>query len=164
MNYILKGIKKKGCVFCFGKGRIRERANLILYLGKHAFIMMNRYPYNNGHLMVAPRRHCTDLESLNTLESEDVFELIRVSIRVLKATLSPHGFNIGVNIGKVGGAGEEHIHVHIVPRWAGDTNFMPILGETKVVPEYLDQTYQKLRAAFINHLGKQTGQKREEKE
>jgi len=164
MNYILKGNKKKGCVFCFGQRRTRDRANLILYRGTHAFIMMNRYPYNNGHLMIAPRRHCTDLESLNTLESDDVFELIRVSIRVLKATLSPHGFNIGINIGKVGGAGEEHIHVHIVPRWAGDTNFMPILGETKVVPEYLDHTYQKLRAAFTNLLGKRTGRKREEKE
>jgi ATP adenylyltransferase len=125
---------------------------------------MNRYPYNNGHLMIAPHRHCTNLEDLNPLESNDLFELIRVSLRVLKATLSPHGFNIGVNIGKVGGAGEEHIHFHIVPRWAGDTNFMPTVGETKVMPEYLANTYRKLRSAFITHLNKRTERKREEKE
>jgi ATP adenylyltransferase len=164
MDYILKGNKKKGCIFCYDKRRAKDRENLILHREKYAFVMMNRYPYNNGHLMVAPRRHCVHLESLNPIESNDLFELLKVSIRVLKDTLSPHGFNIGVNIGRVGGAGEEHIHFHIVPRWAGDTNFMPILGETKIVPEYLSTTYHKLRAAFIIHLNKKAGQKREGKE
>lgn len=109
--------------------------------------------------MIVPHRHCIDLESLNHLESKELFELIRVSIGVLKISLSPQGFNIGVNIGKVGGAGEDHIHCHIVPRWAGDTNFMPILGETKIVPEYLSNTYKRLHSAFLDHLKKRTRQK-----
>lgn len=158
MNYILKR-KEKECIFCLKPSRDRDRENLILYRGKHTFVMMNRYPYNNGHLMIVPHRHCIDLESLNHLESKELFELIRVSIRVLKISLSPQGFNIGVNIGKVGGAGEDHIHCHIVPRWAGDTNFMPILGETKIVPEYLSNTYQRLHSTFIDHLKKRTRQK-----
>jgi ATP adenylyltransferase len=158
MNYILKR-KKKECIFCLKPSRERDRDNLILYRGKHTFVMMNRYPYNNGHLMIVPHRHCTDLESLNHLESKELFELLKVSIRALKISLSPQGFNIGVNIGRVGGAGEAHVHFHIVPRWAGDTNFMPILGETKTVPEYLSNTYQRLHSAFIGHLKKSPRQK-----
>jgi ATP adenylyltransferase len=163
MGYILKGNKRKRCIFCFEKRAAKARENLVLHRGKYAFVMMNRYPYNNGHLMIAPHRHCINLESLSPPESKDLFELLKISMKVLKTTLSPHGFNIGVNIGKVGGAGEKHIHFHVVPRWTGDTNFMPILGETKVVPEYLVNTYQKLRSAFIIHLKKKR-QKREEKE
>jgi ATP adenylyltransferase len=121
--------------------------------------MMNKYPYNNGHLMVVPRRHCTDLESLSNTESLELLHLVKISIQVLKSSLSPHGFNIGINMGKVGGAGEEHLHFHIVPRWAGDTNFMPILGETKIVPEYLANTYEKLHTAFVDHLKKKTRRK-----
>ena len=162
MNYILKR-KEKDCIFCLKPSRERDRENLILYRGKHTFVMMNRYPYNNGHLMIVPHRHCIDLESLNPLESKELFELLRVSIGVLKISLSPQGFNIGVNIGKVGGAGEAHIHFHVVPRWAGDTNFMPILGETKIVPEYLSNTYQRLHSTFIDHLKKRTRQKGGEK-
>jgi len=109
--------------------------------------------------MIVPHRHCTDLESLNHLESKELFKLLKVSVVVLKEALGPHGFNIGLNIGKVGGAGEEHIHFHIVPRWAGDTNFMPILGETKVVPEYLANTFQRLQAAFDHHLKRRKGEK-----
>ncbi|MBS3917316.1 MAG: HIT domain-containing protein [Deltaproteobacteria bacterium] len=158
MDYILRR-KEKGCIFCLHPRCDGDRDNLILYRGNHAFVMMNRYPYNNGHLMVVPRRHCIDLESLNHFESKELFELLSASIRVLKKSLSPEGFNIGVNIGKVGGAGEDHIHFHIVPRWPGDTNFMPILGETKIVPEYLSNTYQRLHSAFIEHLKKRPGQK-----
>lgn len=153
MDYILKGKgKRKGCIFCLNSKRNKDHEKLIVYRGEYAFVMMNRFPYNNGHLMVAPYRHCTELELLNPLESNELFDLLRQSIKVLKGSLCPHGFNIGVNIGKVGGAGEEHIHFHIVPRWAGDTNFMPILGETKVVPEYLAHTFQKLRSAFTDTL------------
>ncbi len=108
--------------------------------------------------MIVPLRHCIDMESLSHLESKELFELLRVSIRALKVSLSPQGFNIGVNIGKVGGAGEEHIHFHVVPRWAGDTNFMPILGETKIVPEYLSNTYQRLQSALFDLLKKRTRQ------
>ena len=158
MDYILKD-KGMGCLFCMKPKQGKDRENLILCRGKHAFVMMNRYPYNNGHLMVVPHRHCTDLEDLNPLESKELFDLLKVSIRLLKSSLSPHGFNIGVNIGKVGGAGEDHLHFHIVPRWAGDTNFMPVLGETKIVPEHLVNTYQRLRSAFIDHLKKRTRRK-----
>jgi ATP adenylyltransferase len=162
MDYILKR-KGKKCIFCLGSKRNDDRENLILYRGKHVFVMMNKYPYNNGHLMIVPIRHRLDLESLSPLESKELFDLLKVSVRVLKTSLLSHGFNIGVNIGKVGGAGEDHIHLHIVPRWAGDTNFMPILGETKIVPEYLVNTYQKLHSAFIDHLKKRTRRKGGEK-
>lgn len=158
MDYILKP-KEKRCIFCLRPNKKTDRDHLVLYRGKYAFVMINRFPYNNGHLMVAPLRHCVDLESLTSHESKELFELLQGSIRVLKNSLFPEGFNIGVNIGKVGGAGEEHLHFHIVPRWAGDTNFMPILGETKIVPEHLSNTYQKLHAAFLEHKQKKTGRK-----
>jgi ATP adenylyltransferase len=112
---------------------------------------MNKFPYNNGHLMVIPKRHCPDLEQLDEKECQELFHLLRTSIRVLKASIHPHGFNIGINIGKAGGAGvDDHIHLHVIPRWTGDTNFMPVIGETKVIPEYLYKTYQKLHSAFMN--------------
>ena len=98
--------------------------------------------------MVVPRRHCLDLGQLNDRELQEASLLLKLSTKILKAKLHPHGFNIGINIGKVGGAGEEHIHFHIVPRWTGDTNFMPVLGETKIIPEHLVNTYQQLRGAF----------------
>lgn len=158
MDYILKE-KRKGCIFCLRPKQERDREDLILYRGRQAFVMMNKYPYNNGHLMVVPYRHCTDLESLSESESSELLHLLKVSIQVLKSSLSPHGFNIGINVGTAGGAGEDHLHFHIVPRWAGDTNFMPILGETKVVPEYLANTYEKLHAAFVNYQKKRARRK-----
>ena len=151
MDYIL-GKKRKGCIFCGKPLEKKDKENLILYQSKYAFVMMNRFPYNNGHLMVVPKRHCLDLDQLNDKELRELLLLLKASTRVLKGSLRPHGFNIGINIGAVGGAGEEHIHFHIVPRWTGDTNFMPVLGETKVVPEYLEKTYQNLYAAFIDVL------------
>lgn len=158
MDYILKE-KEEGCFFCLHLKRHQDRETLILHRGQKAFVMMNKYPYNNGHLMIVPYRHCKDLESLRPSELMELFKLVQLSLQILKTALSPQGFNIGINIGKAGGAGEDHLHVHIVPRWAGDTNFMPILGETKVVPEYLANTYQKLRSAFLAHLKKGTRQK-----
>jgi ATP adenylyltransferase len=153
MEYILKH-KETGCIFCLKTRPEEDGDHLVLYRGNHAFVMMNRYPYNSGHLMVVPRRHCLGLEILTPRESKELFDLLKVSIRVLKNSLSPEGFNVGVNVGKIGGAGEDHIHFHIVPRWTGDTNFMPILGETKIVPEYLLNTYQRLHSAFDNHMKK----------
>jgi ATP adenylyltransferase len=150
MEYILSK-KKKGCLFCNKPKENKDRENLILYQSKHAFVMMNKFPYNNGHLMVVPKRHCIYLDQLNDEESQDLFLLLKTSILVLRKTLQPHGFNLGMNIGRIGGAGEKHIHFHVVPRWIGDTNFMPVLGETKVVPEYLEKSYQKLYSAF-KHL------------
>lgn len=153
MDYILRE-KKKGCFFCQKLKEKKDVKNLILYQGEYVFVIMNKYPYAHGHLMVAPKRHCLDLEKLNPNELREIFEFLRASVQMLKANFHPHGFNIGMNIGKVGGAGEKHLHLHIVPRWAGDTNFMPVIGKTKIVPEYLDKTYQKLCSTFIDFLGK----------
>ena len=158
MDYIM-GEKKKGCFFCRKVKEKKDKENLILYKGEHVFVVMNRYPYNNGHLMIAPKRHYLGLEKLDDKESKELFDSLRASIKVLKACFRPHGFNIGINIGRVGGAGEDHVHLHIVPRWAGDTNFMPVLGETKVVPEYLEKTYQRLHSAFSDLTRKKRAQK-----
>ena len=158
MDYIL-GEKRTGCFFCRKLKEKEDRKNLILYQGQHVFVVMNRYPYNNGHLMIVPKRHYLDLEQIDDKESKELFELLRASIKVLKACFHPHGFNIGINIGRVGGAGEDHLHLHIVPRWAGDTNFMPVIGETKVVPEYLQKTYQRLHSAFSDLPGRKRVQK-----
>ncbi len=158
MDYIL-GEKQKGCIFCRVPVEKKDNENLILYRGKYAFVMMNRFPYNNGHLMVVPKRHCLDLHQLNDKELQELAFLLKASTQVLKGCLRPHGFNIGINIGPVGGAGEEHIHFHIVPRWTGDTNFMPVLGETKIIPEYLENTYRKLYSAFVDLLPRKKGKK-----
>ena len=147
MVYILQE-KKGGCFFCDGLREGRDEGNLILYRGKLALVMMNRFPYNNGHVMVVPKRHCLCLEDLSDEEGQELFHLLQVSLRVLKSSLNPDGFNVGLNLGKAAGAGEEHVHFHIVPRWVGDSNYMPVLGETKVISECLTETYRKLRLAF----------------
>jgi ATP adenylyltransferase len=154
MNYIL-GEKKKGCFFCKNLKEKKNRKNLILHQGEQVFVVMNKYPYTNGHLMVVPKRHCLDLEQLAEIELKELFDLLKISTQILKISLRPHGFNIGMNIGKIGGAGEDHLHLHIVPRWAGDTNFMPIIGETKIVPEHLEKTYERLHSAFMDFLRNQ---------
>jgi ATP adenylyltransferase len=147
MGYIV-GEKKRGCIFCKKPKERKDKENLILYQGNDAFIIMNKFPYNNGHLMVVPKHHYKDMDQLSEEEFRELFYLLKTSTQVLKKCFHPHGFNIGMNIGKVGGAGEEHIHFHIVPRWIGDTNFMPVLGETKIIPEHLEETYKKLHSAF----------------
>ena len=147
MEYVLSN-KGKGCLFCRILKEKRDEENLILHRGRSGFVMMNRFPYNNGHLMVLPKRHCIDPVELNDSESEEVFSLLKMSTRVLGESLRPHGFNVGINIGKAAGAGSSHLHIHIVPRWNGDTNFMPVLGHTKVVSEGLEQTCSKLMMAF----------------
>jgi len=159
MDYI-SGEKKKGCFFCRKLKERKDRENLILHKGKHAFVVMNKYPYNNGHLMIVPKRHYLGLEKLDDNESKELFDLLKVSVKVLKACFRPHGFNIGMNIGRVGGAGEDHVHLHIVPRWAGDTNFMPVMADTKVVPEYLQKTYQRLCSAFSDLIQRERGMKK----
>jgi len=161
MEYIL-GDKEEGCIFCSKPAAKRDEENLILFQGRDVFVMMNKFPYNNGHLMLVPKRHCVDLEELTDRESQELFDLMKTSVRVLKSTLRPHGFNVGINIGISGGAGEAHLHLHIVPRWTGDTNFMPVLVETKIIPQYLEETYKKLHSAFENLLsetGRQKGGK-----
>jgi ATP adenylyltransferase len=159
MEYIL-GKKRRGCFFCRKLKEKKNKEHLILYQGEHVFVIMNKYPYANGHLMVVPKRHCLNLEQLDNNESRELFDLLKASVRVLKASFHPHGFNIGMNIGKMGGAGENHLHLHIVPRWAGDTNFMPVIGNTKIVSEYLERTYEKLRSAFMDPFRKKRSPER----
>jgi len=130
-----------------------DAAHLVLHRGKYTFVMMNRYPYATGHLMVVPYRELPDLDDLG---DEEVLELWRNAARsqkILRATIKAHGFNVGLNIGSAAGAGfAQHLHLHVVPRWEGDVNFMPVLGETRIIPEGLEALYGKLRAAFDAEL------------
>lgn len=146
IEYIEKP-KGNGCILCQKPKEALDEANLILYRGQYNFIMLNAFPYNPGHLMVAPYRHSANLGGLSNQEVTEHFHLIKKSTGLLSAVLKPAGFNIGINIGKAAGAGiEDHLHTHVVPRWQGDTNFMPILSNTKVTSEALAATYRKLKA------------------
>jgi len=137
------------CVLC-ARGRASpDSSNLVLYQGTTCYVLMNLYPYNTGHLMIVPYIHTADLAGLETESAEELFALTRRSVAILMQAFQPHGFNIGMNLGRTAGAGiDEHLHMHIVPRWDGDANFMPIVGGTKLIPEALDQTYAKLRPRF----------------
>ena len=138
-----------GCIFCDKPGLGDDEKALIVSRGEQAFVMLNAYPYNPGHLMVAPFRHVGEFEELTTEELAGASSLLQRSVRALKEVASPHGFNVGMNMGKVAGAGvADHLHWHVVPRWDGDTNFMPVVGETRVLPELLSGTYAKLRPTF----------------
>ena len=149
MEYILSDQKKGECIFCPGVDRSRDEASLILYVGSLTMTMMNRFPYINGHLLVAPVRHVPDLESLTEDEILDLLLMVRKSISVLKRVMSAEGFNVGINLGRVAGAGlETHLHFHIVPRWNGDNNYMSVLGEVRVIPEHIIETYRKLLPHF----------------
>ena len=141
--------KPEGCILCEKPGQKKDTQNYILYRGDKNFVVLNTYPYNPGHLMVAPYRHVANIEELTEEERNEHFEMVCRSVRVLRQVFNPGGFNIGINVGKVAGAGiDEHFHTHIVPRWQGDTNFMPVLADTRVVPEALTDTYQKLKREF----------------
>jgi len=149
IKYILEADKADGCIFCDKPKEDKDQENLILYRGRKCFVMMNKFPYNNGHLMIAPYRHTADLAGLSPEEREELMALAGMSVEVLERTLSAQGFNIGMNLGRVAGAGiDQHLHLHVVPRWSGDTNFMPILGDVKVISEALEETYRKLRSGF----------------
>lgn len=151
VDYIL-GKKSDGCMFCKKiKKKKEDKDNLILHRGERTLVMMNRYPYNNGHLLVCPYKHSRDLEALDEEEIKDLLLSVSRSTTLLKKALKPDGFNIGMNLGRISGAGiEDHLHFHIVPRWSGDTNFMPVLAEARVIPEHLEKTYQKLFKLFVN--------------
>ncbi len=147
MKYILKpkDEKDEGCIFCNCLNDNDDKKNLVLYRGQRVFIIMNRFPYNNGHLMVVPNRHSGDIILLDEEEQTEIFHLIQISIKALNQVMKPHGYNIGMNLGRVAGAGiEDHLHFHVVPRWNGDTNFMPIISDTKVISEALDKSFEKL--------------------
>jgi ATP adenylyltransferase len=145
IEYILQA-KKGSCFLCQKPKEDDDVSNLILCRGENNFIILNTFPYNLGHLMVAPYRHIAHLDELTEAESKEHFDMIKRSLRLLTEVIKPAGFNIGMNLGKVAGAGlEAHLHTHIVPRWQGDTNFMPIVSNTKVLPEALSATYKKLK-------------------
>lgn len=149
MAYIKNARKPAKCIFCVKPREWRDARNLLLYRGRHGLVMMNLFPYNSGHLLVAPYAHVKSLEQLPDEVSLDLLHLTNLSLNVLRAEIKPEGFNIGINLGRVSGAGiEAHVHLHIVPRWNGDTNFMPLFAETRVIPEHLMSTYRKLLARF----------------
>jgi ATP adenylyltransferase len=150
MTYI-KGIDSDTgeCIFCAKPKEERDRENLILVRGKAAYVILNLYPYNNGHMMVVPYAHTSELEGLDSETVGEMWELCRRSVAVLKTAFHPEGFNIGLNIGRVSGAGiDQHLHLHIVPRWNGDTNFMPVVGATKVISQSLEETWDTLRPHY----------------
>lgn len=145
----IKSKKPDGCIFC--KDSIRNE-DLVLYDGKTAFVMMNRYPYISGHLMIIPFRHVSQMEDLLPEEKLEIFNLQDMAVRVLKKVMNPDGFNIGMNLGKAAGAGvDDHIHVHVVPRWSGDTNFMSVVGDVRVIPEDIYKTCELLMPHFKNY-------------
>jgi ATP adenylyltransferase len=153
MAYVKNARKPAHCIFCLEHGTRRDGARLVLHRGRHGFVIMNRYPYNSGHLLVAPYAHVKSLELLPADCALDLIRMTNLSIRALQLAVRPEGFNVGFNLGQVGGAGiEAHLHLHIVPRWNGDTNFMSVLAETRVIPEHLRATYRTLRAAFRSAL------------
>lgn len=154
MEYITseKRPDKAKCFLCVDPAD--DDAALVLVRKPSAFVIMNRYPYSNGHLMVAPVRHVGRIEDLGDAELLEMMSLVRSISAVLREEMSVDGINVGINMGKAAGAGlEEHIHIHVVPRWVGDTNFMPVVGETKVISEHLLTTYEKLKSKLIEKVG-----------
>lgn len=154
MEYILCD-KEGRCLFCEKPKVAKDEEVYILHRSTHSFVMLNRYPYNNGHLLLAPFRHLAELEDLSQDELLDLLNLAQLCVVVLKEELNPQGFNLGINIGDVAGAGvKEHFHLHIVPRWKGDTSFMPVVASTSVMPQALSETYSKLKRRFDERFKK----------
>lgn len=144
------GKKDDGCIFCTKPAEQRDEENLLLYRGERCFVMMNLFPYNNGHLMVAPYAHVPTIEELDPATLTDIMVTAQHCLATLRAAMNPHGFNMGINQGTVAGAGiADHVHYHIVPRWNGDTNFMPVLADVKVMPDFLQNTYRQLKEKWL---------------
>lgn len=141
--------KPPGCIFCLADDTTRDRDRLVLYRTPLSLVMLNRYPYTNGHLLAAPHRHTADMDSLSSEEMLDLFRTVRLCRAILDKEASPQGFNIGLNLGRAAGAGvDDHLHFHIVPRWNGDTNFMSVVADLRVVPEGLLAAYDRLLPHF----------------
>lgn len=142
--------KRNGCIFCKALKSRLEQKKYIVKISEYSFAMLNIYPYNNGHLMVAPKTHKGKLENLDKEQLTDLMQLTQKCVKLLDKAIKPKGFNIGINIGKIAGAGfPGHLHIHIVPRWEGDTNFMPVLAKTKVMSESLSSLYRRLKRVKI---------------
>lgn len=148
----IRGEKPDGCILCDKPRENADAENLILYRGEHCYIMMNRYPYNNGHLMVVPYDHIEMPTGLSPGAQMEMMSQMNMCLQTLREAMQPDGFNVGMNLGASAGAGiRDHLHVHIVPRWTGDTSFMPVVGETRVIVEALEACYESLKCAF-SHL------------
>lgn len=160
MPYVGAVTEPAGCLFCRVAESAADRRDLVLVRRPHALMMLNRFPYNPGHLMVAVVRHVATFGRLTAAERDDVWTLTAGAEAAITKAYAPHGFNVGANLGRVAGAGfPGHLHLHVVPRWNGDTNFMPVLGETKVLPESLDRTWSRLREALGSSAAKRASRK-----
>ena len=149
MVYIDQGSKESSCIFCDKLSVADPREALVLVRTPYSLVMLNKYPYNSGHVLIAPRRHEKHLAGLSAEEYGDLSETLRGSVDIVREVLQPGGINLGMNLGKCAGAGiEDHLHWHIVPRWEGDTNFMPVVGETRVMPQHLLDSYDRFHAPF----------------
>ena len=147
LAYVTGGTSTASCIFCEA-GEAGADAPLVLHRGTHAFVILNLFPYNNGHLMIVPRRHIATLAEATPDELQELIALTRQAEIVLTEAYAPHGLNVGLNLGKAAGAGvADHLHIHVVPRWNGDTNFMPVIADIKVMPEHLDTVYRQLKEA-----------------
>jgi ATP adenylyltransferase len=152
MSYI-EGAKEEACIFCSKLNGEDHRSNLVLAETSHSIVMLNKFPYNNGHLLLAPRRHTNQLSSLLLGEYTDLCCSLRRAVDTILEALRPGGINVGMNLGRCAGAGvEDHLHWHVVPRWDGDTNFMPVVGEVRVIPQHLLESYDRLRPFFGDFL------------
>ncbi len=150
-DYVMEA-KPAGCVFCLAPGRHDDSRTFVLHRGQHCFIILNAYPYNNGHLMIVPYRHIADLSVLDAQAATEMMALTQRSLVVLRDALHPAGFNVGVNMGNAAGAGiADHVHLHVVPRWVGDSNFMTVVGDTRVLPQSLAESYRLLAPAFARN-------------
>ena len=148
-EYVKRVFKMKGCIFCQALEKNDDRNMLILHKGKHNFVMLNKFPYTPGHLMIAPYKHLDSIELADDASTQEMMELLKRCVKILRKQYNPQGFNTGMNIGQSAGAGViDHYHLHIIPRWTGDSNFMPLIGKTKVVLEDLQTTYDHLLAYF----------------
>jgi ATP adenylyltransferase len=149
MAYIQADDKTDGCIFCTHPAQGRDEDYYILHRSEHCFVILNIFPYNNGHLMIAPYQHVPSIEELDAETLLDVMTTAQLCLSAFRMAMQPDGFNMGINQGKVAGAGiADHVHFHIVPRWNGDTNFMPVLADVKVMPDHLSNTYRQLRQAL----------------
>jgi ATP adenylyltransferase len=149
IEYVTANNEKGECIFCPGDDRGHDEERLILHVGDRSIVLMNRFPYINGHLLVAPVRHVPVLDALTDEEKLHLINMVERSIGILTEVMNPGGFNVGLNLGRIAGAGvEDHIHFHVVPRWTGDTNYMTVVGDVRVIPEHIQATYKKLLPLF----------------
>jgi ATP adenylyltransferase len=148
-TYVTRNSSPAECIFCAALAESSDEKNLLLYRAKYNFVILNRYPYSSGHLMIAPNIHVSRLTEIGDADASEMMQLAREAEAILEEVYQPHGINLGMNLGEAAGAGiASHIHLHILPRWIGDSNFMTVVGDTRVIPEALTETYQRLRNRF----------------